>query len=177
MDTVKIGRFLAELRRERELTQEQLAEKLGTSNKTISRWENGNYMPPVEMLCELSEFYGVSINELISGKRLEEREEKQAAEENLRDALESNTFSLEERKAYFTKKWKKEHWFSFAIPTLLALAVICFSAANGQMWGIGVGFLITVIARIVSYNMMSYVEQRAFDVKKRGSGENNEKTS
>ncbi len=49
MDTVKIGKFLSELRREQELTQEQLAEKLGTSNKTISRWENGNYMPPVEM--------------------------------------------------------------------------------------------------------------------------------
>ncbi len=47
MDTVKIGKFLSQLRRERELTQEQLAEKLGTSNKTISRWENGNYMPPV----------------------------------------------------------------------------------------------------------------------------------
>lgn len=104
MDTVKIGKFLAELRRERELTQEQLAEKLGTSNKTISRWENGNYMPPVEMLCELSEFYGVSINELISGKRLEEREEKQAAEENLKEVLSVSTFSLEERKEFYTKK-------------------------------------------------------------------------
>jgi len=70
MDTVKIGKFLSELRREQELTQEQLAEKLGTSNKTISRWENGNYMPPVEMLMELSKFYGVSINEMLSGKRL-----------------------------------------------------------------------------------------------------------
>ena len=70
MDTVKIGKFLAGLRHERELTQEQLAERLGTSNKTISRWENGNYMPPVEMLAELSEFYGVSINEILSGRRL-----------------------------------------------------------------------------------------------------------
>ena len=61
MDTVKIGKFLSELRREQELTQEQLAEKLGTSNKTISRWENGNYMPPVEILMELSKFYGVSL--------------------------------------------------------------------------------------------------------------------
>ena len=61
MDTVKIGKFLSELRREQELTQEQLAEKLGTSNKTISRWENGNYMPPVEMLMELSKFYGGAV--------------------------------------------------------------------------------------------------------------------
>ena len=66
VDTVKIGKFISELRRERGLTQEQLAEKLGTSNKTISRWENGNYMPPVEMLMELSKFFEVSINELLS---------------------------------------------------------------------------------------------------------------
>ncbi len=87
MDTVKIGKFLSELRREQELTQEQLAEKLGTSNKTISRWENGNYMPPVEMLMELSKFYGVSINEMLSGKRLDETEAQSAAEENLKSVL------------------------------------------------------------------------------------------
>ncbi len=109
MDTVKIGKFLSELRREQELTQEQLAEKLGTSNKTISRWENGNYMPPVEMLMELSKFYGVSINEMLSGKRLDETEAQSAAEENLKSVLGDSSFSLEDRKQYFTKKWKREH--------------------------------------------------------------------
>ena len=53
MDMKKIGLFLAELRREKGLTQEQLGEQLSVTNKTISRWENGNYMPPVEMLQEL----------------------------------------------------------------------------------------------------------------------------
>ena len=50
MDTVKIGNFLAQLRREKKYTQEQLGLRLGVTNKTISRWENGNYMPSVEML-------------------------------------------------------------------------------------------------------------------------------
>ena len=137
MDTVKIGKFLSELRREQELTQEQLAEKLGTSNKTISRWENGNYMPPVEMLMELSKFYE-----------------------------EDSSLSLEDRRQYFTKKWKKEHWFTFVIPTLFALALIAFSAALGKIWGIGLGFLVSVAARIISYNMMmGYVERNAFDGK------------
>ena len=69
MDQMKTGRFIAALRKERNLTQEQLGEKLGVTNKTISRWENGNYMPDVEMLSLLSKEFGVSINELISGER------------------------------------------------------------------------------------------------------------
>ena len=64
---MKIGKFIATLRKYKGLTQEQLGEKLGVTNKTISRWENGNYMPDVEMLSLLSKEFGVSINELISG--------------------------------------------------------------------------------------------------------------
>mgnify|MGYP001070676323 CR=1 FL=1 len=70
MDQIKIGKFIAALRKDKGLTQEQLGEKLGVTNKTISRWENGNYMPDVEMLSLLSKEFGVSINELISGERL-----------------------------------------------------------------------------------------------------------
>ena len=64
MDQIKIGKFIAALRKEKGLTQEQLGEKLGVTNKTISRWENGNYMPDVEMLSLLSKEFDVSINEL-----------------------------------------------------------------------------------------------------------------
>ena len=60
MDMVKMGSFLAELRKERNLTQAELGEKLGVTNKTISRWETGNYMPSVEMLEELSTMYGMT---------------------------------------------------------------------------------------------------------------------
>ena len=72
VDLKKIGQFLAKLRQEKKLTQEQLGEKIGVTNKTISRWENGNYLPPVEMLMQLSQFYDISINELLSGERLSE---------------------------------------------------------------------------------------------------------
>ena len=70
MDMVKMGRFLAELRKEHHFTQAELGEKLGVTNKTISRWETGNYMPPVEMLEQLSTLYDLSINELLCGKKL-----------------------------------------------------------------------------------------------------------
>ena len=64
MDTVKIGKFLKELRKEKGYTQEALGEKIGVTNKTVSRWETGTYMPPVECLVLLSDIYDVSINEM-----------------------------------------------------------------------------------------------------------------
>lgn len=117
------------------------------------------------MLMELSTFFGVSINEILSGQRLEDSEAQSAAEENLKSVLEESSFSLEDRKNYFTKKWKKEHWFSFVFPTLIALAVIIVAAAlNKPIW-VGLGCLIPVPARIIAYNkMMSYVEYKTFDV-------------
>ena len=70
MDTKKIGSFLKQLRIENHLTQEQLGQQIGVTNKTISRWETGNYLPPIECLILLSDFYKISINEILSGKRV-----------------------------------------------------------------------------------------------------------
>lgn len=81
MDMQKIGNFLAELRKDKNLTQEELGEKLGVTNKTVSRWENGNYLPPVEILQMLSKLYNVSINELLSGERLDSEHYKENAED------------------------------------------------------------------------------------------------
>ena len=72
MNTKVIGRFLKELRRKKSMTQEELGEKVGVTNKTISKWENGNYMPPIDVLMLLSEIYEVSINEMLNGRRNEE---------------------------------------------------------------------------------------------------------
>ena len=109
MDQIKIGKFIAALRKDKGLTQEQLGEKLGVTNKTISRWENGNYMPDVEMLSLLSKEFGVSINELISGERLWAEDFKKAANDNLVTALNNSTFTLKEKIVFFKKKWLHEH--------------------------------------------------------------------
>ncbi len=126
MDMIKIGRFLAQLRRECDLTQEQLGEEIGVTNKTISRWENGNYLPPVEMLQILSEKYGVSINEILSGERLSEEKFKEKAEENIALALDNSIFTAKEKKDYFEKKWRKDHCVEmiFEMLILIALAVV-----------------------------------------------------
>ena len=66
MDQKKIGRFLKELRKEKDITQEQLAEKINVSGRTVSRWETGSNMPDISLLAE---FYDVSIPEIIDGER------------------------------------------------------------------------------------------------------------
>ena len=72
MENQKIGTFIAALRREQRMTQEQLAEKLGVSNRSVSRWENGNTLPDLSLLQALSAVLGVNMAELLSGQRLPE---------------------------------------------------------------------------------------------------------
>ncbi len=72
MDQQKIGGFLKELRKEKDLTQEQLAEILNVSGRSVSRWETGSNMPDISLLVELAEYYGVSIPEIIYGERKSE---------------------------------------------------------------------------------------------------------
>lgn len=73
MDQKKIGLFLKELRKEKNITQEALAEKLNVSSRTISRWETGNNMPDISLLVELSKVYHVSIPEIVDGERKSEK--------------------------------------------------------------------------------------------------------
>ena len=80
IDQVKIGGFLKELRKEKELTQEQLAEKFGVSSRSVSRWENGNTMPELGILVELADYYEVDIKEIIDGERKSEIMKKEEKE-------------------------------------------------------------------------------------------------
>ncbi|MBD5116389.1 MAG: helix-turn-helix domain-containing protein [Ruminococcaceae bacterium] len=173
MDLIKIGKFLAELRHEKNLTQEQLGEKLGVTNKTVSRWENGNYMPPVEMLRLLSELYSVSINEILSGEKLSDTEYKEKAEENIKAVLRTS-FSLKEKIEFFKEKWKKDHRLSLILWIIVFAAVFASGVLAGwfvreKAWFVvcGVDCIGAAVVRIERYNkMMAYAEQKAFD----GSG-------
>lgn len=82
MDQIKIGAFLKELRKEHELSQEQLAERFNVSSRSISRWENGNTMPDISVMIELADFYDIDIRDLLRGERKSEK-----MEENLKETL------------------------------------------------------------------------------------------
>jgi len=80
VDQKKIGSFLRELRKEQRITQEDLAEKLNVSSRTISRWETGSNMPDISLLIEIADFFDVSIPEIINGERKSEKMDEEVKE-------------------------------------------------------------------------------------------------
>ena len=80
MDQKKTGSFLRELRKEKQLTQEQLAERFGVTNRSVSRWETGSNMPDLGILVELADFYDVDIRDIIDGERKGEDMNKEEKE-------------------------------------------------------------------------------------------------
>ena len=76
MDQVKIGTLLKNLRKEKGVTQEQLAETLGVTNRSVSRWETGANLPDFDLLMELASYYNVGIEELLNGERKDEQMDK-----------------------------------------------------------------------------------------------------
>ena len=80
MNQQKMGEFLKQLRKEKGLTQEELAEKFYTSSRTVSRWETGKTMPDLNTLIELADFYDVDIREIIDGERKKNSMDKETKE-------------------------------------------------------------------------------------------------
>lgn len=98
MNAQKCGEFIAELRKEQNLTQKDLANKLNVSDKAISRWETGKGYPDVDSLQSLSKFFSVTINELLAGEKAKTKTIEEIAEENIISAI------VETEKSKKTKK-------------------------------------------------------------------------
>lgn len=99
MDQKKVGLFLKTLRKEKNITQEVLAETLNVSSRTVSRWETGSNMPDISLLVELSEFYQVSIPEIINGERKSEKMNQETKDIAIKMAEYSkNELNTEKRK-------------------------------------------------------------------------------
>lgn len=83
MNLNKIGRFISQCRKNKKLTQEQLAEKLGISDRAVSKWERGLCLPNASIMILLCEILGINVNELLSGEMLNNKNYEKKAEENL----------------------------------------------------------------------------------------------
>ena len=141
MDQIKIGRFIADERKRKGYTQKQLSEKLGISDKTISKWERGNGFPEVSLLLPLCNELEITVNELLSGERVSEEDYLKKAEENMvnlvREALES----------------KKKIVLSAMVAGLTIIATVPLFILSGMfempVWTrvllMGIGFVIMVI--------------------------------
>ena len=169
MDLVQIGKFIAQLRKEHELSQEKLGEILGVTNKTISRWETGTYLPPVEMLLSMSNLFDISINELLTGKRLNKDEYKVAAEENLSQIVKASSFTLKEKVTFYKKKWLKEHIAAMCCWSIGIIIVLVMGIILALPLLVAAAMLLLLVGHVWRNNtMMAYVERNAFD----GTGRN-----
>lgn len=169
MDTQKIGRFLAQLRHEQGLTQEQLGQELGVSGKTISRWETGTYLPPVEMLLLLSQRYQVPINDLVLGERSQPEELAEKAEEAVTQALQAGPFLLKERQDFWKEKWEREHGLWWVFLGIVVAVVMIIGWCQRIPWLLAADFLAALVLMLVERNqMMAYVERHAFDTPEEG---------
>lgn len=141
MNQIEIGKFIAECRKEKELTQLQLAEKLNITNRAVSKWETGKSMPDVSVMLELCNILGVSVNELLSGERIDEEMYKEKAEENL--------LSLQEKK----KKAQKELLVFEIVWIIIAFLLVPVHFAINYYFpensGTGIGQLLVVLGIIM----------------------------
>ncbi len=113
MDQIKIGKFIAECRKSHELTQEELAEKLGKSRKAVSKWERGVCLPDASSYLELCETLGVTLNEFFAGESLEPLEPTAViaqSERNLHGIINEN--------------WRQRLGFKRLIAILLAILLV-----------------------------------------------------
>lgn len=145
MDQKKIGLFLKELRKEKELTQEQLSEKLGVTNRSISRWENGANMPDLDLVIEIVNYFDISIEEFLDGERRTDMIDKKTEETVLKVA----DYSSEE-KMIFSKRLNI--FYIMAIIAFIIYAVLDIQGLteNGiyeniadVTWGVVLGALIS----------------------------------
>lgn len=90
MDQIKTGKFIAQIRKEKGYTQAQLANRIGISDKTVSKWERGNGLPDVSLMLPLCDALSINVNELLTGEKLTDAAYKKKAEENMMDLVKEN---------------------------------------------------------------------------------------
>ena len=126
MDQEKIGKFIAICRKEKNLTQEELANKLGITAKAVSKWECGKGLPDVSLYKDLCNILGITLNEFFVGEKIKEEKFKEQADNNLFNALENSSFNLKDKIKYYSDKWDKEHFFELTIEMIIIVGFIIY---------------------------------------------------
>jgi transcriptional regulator with XRE-family HTH domain len=141
MNQVKIGKFIATQRKSKSYTQKQLADVLGISDKTVSKWECGKGFPEVSLLLPLCNELGISVNELLSGERVSDDDYQKKAEENMVNLVKE------------AQESKKKIMLSVMVTVLMLIAVVTINVVvyvfAMEVWQravlIGISILILVL--------------------------------
>ena len=127
MDQIKIGKFIASCRKEEGMTQAELAEKLGISDRAVSKWETGKSMPDSGIMLELCGFLKINVNELLSGERIMAEFYSKQVEENLL----AMRREVEERDR---RALKLEYWMGFSAVLSGSVLILLASFLEMPFW-------------------------------------------
>ena len=119
MDQTKIGRFIAKKRKDKNITQSELAELLSITDRAISKWENGNCMPDISLIPKLCNILNITINDLFSGEVVDMKNNEKKLEENL---LELAKQKEEKDKQLLALEWVIGYTCSITFLTLIFVA-------------------------------------------------------
>ncbi len=138
MNQEKIGKFISECRKEKNLTQLQLAEKLNITNRAVSKWETGKSCPDASIMMELCGILGITVNDLLSGERI--------TMENYQKNAEDNLVELYQKKEKATKDLLKFELIFIVISVLLVPIHFAINYYYPENNGTGIGMLLSIIA-------------------------------
>ena len=141
MNQEKIGRFIASCRKECGYTQVSLGEKLGITDRAVSKWETGKSMPDASIMLELCNLLKISVNELLTGEHI--------AMENYKEKAEENLLELQEKKVKAQKSLLRTELVWLAIAILLAPVHLAINYYYPNSSGTGVGLLLVIIGIII----------------------------
>ncbi|MCH3960878.1 MAG: helix-turn-helix domain-containing protein [Solobacterium sp.] len=128
MDQDKLGHFLKELRNEKKMTQEDLAEQFGVARRTVSRWETGSNLPDLDILMEMSDYYDVDLRELLDGERKNQKMDKELEETVIKVADYSN-----DDKAKLTKRM--HYLFIAGLLAFTVFVILYFTEKDDNFFG------------------------------------------
>lgn len=141
MNQEKIGKLIAECRKEKKMTQVELADKLSVTDKSVSKWENGKCLPDVSLYKDLCNILGITLNEFFAGEKIKEEKFKEQADINLFNALENSSFTLKEKIKYYDNKWNKEHFFELTIAMIIIVGFIIYGFVKDN----GIQFIFMIV--------------------------------
>lgn len=133
MDQEKIGTFIAACRKEAGYTQAVLGEKLGVTDRAVSKWETGKSLPDPSLMLPLCGLLGITVNELLTGKRIAMEDYRQKAEENL--------LALKQQEIRNSRKLLNLELFIGTITTVSCLIMVFAACFATQIWGWRIGLL------------------------------------
>ena len=163
MDQTKIGSFIRDLRKEKNLTQEELAEHFNVARRTVSRWETGVNMPDLGILAEMTDYFGVDLRELFDGERKSEKMNKELEETVIKTAEYSNAEKTKMAKVTLI-------YFVVGIIALIANQVLNFLELPETFWaGFGLGSTagLALLAMVMGVLYMTGQLNRIQEAKKR----------